>query len=144
MRRRLANALQWYQVMVLRAQATVSERIYVADIVDGTVPATSPSHPTSVSLTPTPSTLTSSPAVSVLPSSAPDTSAPAPCLPTLPTPATFGSPASSPSPVSPLNPNHQPSSSSHKTPNTDRPSAYLRACCPLCFAGPKPDLKQSL
>ncbi|KDQ11852.1 hypothetical protein BOTBODRAFT_113727 [Botryobasidium botryosum FD-172 SS1] len=161
LRRRLANALQWYQFLVHQANALVTKS---ADI--------SPTSPKSSSDTeglsppPTPLNAASLPLLSRLPSSSAPTTLPSapPGPPSLATPASpldhtrsndgsAGTADASPSPpglghtstntarpvFGPPPPLLRPDDDN----NDEHPSAYLRARCPLCFGGRRPKMSHS-
>lgn len=119
LRRRLANALQWYQVLVERAQTQVSQKLaqhLQPQHVAASVATTSSSAPPSnLSAQPEPTPNTSSSSSTRIPPTAP----------------------------SPRLPDPSPPNNSRPGLNDSRPSAYLRECCPLCFGGGKPNLSES-
>ncbi|KDQ13392.1 hypothetical protein BOTBODRAFT_133638, partial [Botryobasidium botryosum FD-172 SS1] len=128
LRRRLANAVHWYQVLDCRAQAIVTDAI--AEASDMPLDSTPTHEPT--------------PTAQAAPDAATTTSGSIPALP--------GADVTNQDPRSPSADAVPPSapSRSDAPPQTSgpgvrtRPSAYLRGCCPLCFGGNRANLLHSL
>ncbi|KDQ13386.1 hypothetical protein BOTBODRAFT_111622 [Botryobasidium botryosum FD-172 SS1] len=124
LRRRLGTALQWYQVLVHRVRTLVSEVSKAPP-----PPASAPPLANTSSLGDTP----------------PEANAPPPTSPPPPTIAPLPSASTQPS-AGARPPANTPPPKSGPTPGPkalDRPSEYLRSCCPLCFGGARPNLGDS-